>query len=40
MQRYLKGEPDATVPGLAEAYERVITFMLENIQDIQGSIHH
>jgi effector-binding domain-containing protein len=40
MQRYLKGDLDATVPGLAEAYKRVITFMLENIQDIQGSIRH
>jgi hypothetical protein len=40
MQRYLKGDPDAIVPGLAEADKRVIAFILENIQDIQGSIRH
>ncbi|WP_413175372.1 DUF6765 family protein [Anabaena azotica] len=40
MQRYLKGDPDAVVPGLPELDKSLIAFMLENIQDIQGSIRH
>ncbi len=40
MQRYLKGDPDAIVPGLPEPDKSLIALMLEGITDDSGSVRH
>lgn len=40
MQRYLAGNPDATVPGLPEPDKTLIATMLRNITDNSGSVRH
>lgn len=40
MQRYLAGNPDATVPGLPEPDKTLISVMLSNITDNSGSVRH
>ncbi|MBH8566601.1 hypothetical protein I8748_31365 [Nostoc sp. CENA67] len=40
MQRYLTGNPDATVPGLPEPDKTLIEAMLRNITDDSGSVRH
>jgi hypothetical protein len=40
MQRYLKADPDAIVPGLPESDKGLIAFMLENIKDVKGHVRH
>ncbi|NWF61891.1 MAG: hypothetical protein HXY43_22210 [Fischerella sp.] len=40
MQRYLAGDPDASVPGLPQSDKATIAYMLENITDNSGSVRH
>ncbi|MBD2693141.1 DUF6765 family protein [Anabaena catenula] len=40
MQRYLKGDADAIVPGLPEPDKSLIALMLANIKDVKGRVRH
>jgi hypothetical protein len=40
MQRYLKGDPDAIVPGLPAPDKSLIALMLTNIKDVKGTVRH